>query len=86
MVMTVRSKVVNIGNSRGIRIPRALLEQAGLTDEVEMTIEDDCLIIRSAHQPRLGWDVQFAGMAENGEDQLIEGHLPTRWDAEEWKW
>ena len=86
MVMTVRSKVVNIGNSRGIRIPRALLEQAGLTDEVEMTIEGDRLIIRSAHQPRLGWDVQFASMAEHGEDQLLEENLPTRWDAEEWKW
>ena len=39
MNMTVRSRVVKIGNSRGIRIPKTLLEQADLTDEVEMTVE-----------------------------------------------
>ena len=86
MALTVRSKVVNIGNSRGIRIPRAMLEQAGLTDEVEMTIEGDRLIIRSAHQARLGWEVQFASMAEHGDDRLFDEDLPTRWEAEEWKW
>ena len=49
MSMTIRSKVVKIGNSRGIRIPRSLLEQAGLTDDVEMTVEDNKLIVHSAH-------------------------------------
>lgn len=86
MVMTVRSKVVNIGNSRGIRIPRALLEQAGLKDEVEMTVQDNKLIIQPARQPRDGWEAQFARMAENRDDQLLEDVTPTQWDDTEWVW
>ena len=86
MSMTVRSKVVSIGNSRGIRIPRALLEQAGLTGEVEMTVQGDKLIIQSAHRPRQGWADQFASMAENGDDRLLEETLPTLWETEEWLW
>ena len=52
MNFTVRSKVVKIGNSRGIRIPRVLLEQAELVDEVEMAVEGNKLVIQSARQHR----------------------------------
>jgi len=86
MGSTVRSKVVKIGNSRGIRIPRALLEQAGLTEEVELSVQGDKLIIQSAHQPRREWEAQFARMAEAGDDQMIDEVTPTRWDDEEWEW
>ena len=75
---TVRSKVVKIGNSRGIRIPRALLEQAGLSDEVELIVEENKLVIRSAYQPRQGWEAKFASMAELDDDQLLEENLPNR--------
>lgn len=60
MNMMIRSKVVKIGNSRGIRIPRTVLEQAGLTDEVEMTVEGNKLIIQAFRQPRQDWEDQFA--------------------------
>jgi antitoxin MazE len=86
MSMTVRAKVVKIGNSRGIRIPRTLLEQAGLTDEVEMMVEGNKLIIYSARNARQGWDSQFAAMAEHGDDRLLYEALPTQWDMEEWTW
>ena len=86
MNMPVRSKVVKIGNSRGIRIPRALLEQAGLTDEVEMVVEGNKLIIHSSHAPRQGWEAQFIAMAEYGDDQLLEETIPTQWDDEGWTW
>lgn len=86
MNMMIRSKVVKIGNSRGIRIPRTLLEQAGLVDEVEMTVQGDKLIIHSAHSPRQGWEVQFARMADHGDDRLSDETIPTRWDEEEWTW
>ncbi len=82
----IRSKVVKIGNSRGIRIPRTLLEQAGLTDEVEMMVKEDSLIIRSAHTPRQDWEAQFASMAEHGDDQLLDESAPTQWDEAEWTW
>ena len=77
MTRTIRSKIVEIGNSRGIRIPRVLLEQAGLTGEVEMTVEDDKLIIHSVHSPRQGWEHQFAAMAENGDDRLLDEDVLT---------
>ena len=86
MNMSVRSKVVKIGNSRGIRIPRTLLEQAGLTDDVEMTVEGNRLIIHSLHSPRQGWEMQFKAMAERGDDQLLNKSIPTQWDEEEWAW
>jgi antitoxin MazE len=82
----VRSKVVKIGNSRGIRIPRTLLKQAGLTDEVEMMVEGEKLIIQSAHLPRQGWKSQFMAMSQNGDDHLLEETTPTQWDENEWEW
>jgi antitoxin MazE len=86
MGLMIRAKVVKIGNSRGIRIPRTLLEQAGLTDEVEMVVEGDKLIIHSARIPRQGWDAQFAAMAAQRDDQLLDPVPATQWDEEEWTW
>lgn len=86
MNMTIRSKVVQIGNSRGIRIPRTILEQAGLTDEVEMKVEGNQLIIHASHHPRHGWEDRFAAMAEQGDDQLMDETSTTQWDEEEWTW
>jgi antitoxin MazE len=86
MGLMIRAKVVKIGNSRGIRIPRTLLEQAGLTDEVEMEVEGDKLIIHSVRLARQGWDAQFAAMAEQNDDQLLDPMTPTQWDEEGWTW
>ena len=86
MNMMIRSKVVKIGNSRGIRIPRTVLEQVGLTDEVEMTVEGNKLIIQAVHQPRQDWGERFIDMAKQGDDQLLDEAPPTQWDEEEWTW
>ena len=86
MPSMIRSKVVKIGNSRGIRIPRPLLEQAGLTDEIEMTVEGNRLIVHAARQPRTGWAAQFAEMADKVDDHLLDGIVSTQWDQDEWTW
>lgn len=86
MNKTVRAKVIKIGNSRGVRIPHIMLEQAGLTDEVEMKVVGDKLIIHATHQPRHGWDNLFAEMAKKGDDRLLDEPLSTQWDEEEWTW
>ena len=86
MSMTIRAKVVKIGNSRGIRIPRILLEQAGLADEVEMKVEGDRLIIHAANHPRQDWESRFAAMAEQGDDRLMDEITSTQWDKDEWIW
>jgi len=82
----VKTAIVRIGNSRGIRIPKPILEQCRLHDEVEMEVRDDCLLIRGVAEPRSGWDEAFRRMHELGDDlPLDEGTSPApRWDVTEW--
>jgi antitoxin MazE len=84
----MKAHLVRIGNSQGIRIPKPLLEQTGLQDEVEIEVEDQRLVIRAVNNPRAGWDEAFAAMARQGDDGLLDGDelVPTRWDEEEWEW
>jgi antitoxin MazE len=86
MSTIIRSKIVKIGNSRGIRIPRTLLEQSGLSTEVEMTVEGNNLIIHTVHNPRQGWTQQFKSMAEHDDDRLQDVPSPNKWDQDEWEW
>ena len=84
----MRARVVRIGNSRGVRIPKPLIEQAGLQDEVEIAVEGNSLIIRTAVRPRMGWAAAFRTMAECGDDRLLDeaGGSTTRRDKDEWEW
>ncbi|MCK4412985.1 MAG: AbrB/MazE/SpoVT family DNA-binding domain-containing protein [Candidatus Eisenbacteria sp.] len=84
----MRSRIVRIGNSRGIRIPKPLIEQTGLGDEVEISVEDNRLVIGPASQPREGWAEAFKEMAKAGDDRWVDDHepAPTSWDQEEWEW
>lgn len=87
MTAAIKARVVRIGNSRGIRIPKPMLEQLGIEDEVMLSIEGDHLRIHPKRNVREGWAEQFAAMAANGDDKLIHGEpLPTKFDEEEWEW
>jgi hypothetical protein len=57
-----------------------------LTGDVELTVEGNKLIIHSAHSPRQGWEAQFAVMAEQADDQLLDEAAPTQRGGEEWAW
>lgn len=83
-----RTRIIKIGNSQGIRIPKLLLEQAGLGDEVELEAGDAQLVIRPASRARQGWDDQFRAMGERGDDRVLDGGVAstTVWDDEEWEW
>jgi antitoxin MazE len=87
-VITMRAKIIKIGNSRGIRIPELFLEQTKLGDEVELEAQGNQIIIRPTTSPRQGWDEAFHAMAEHGDDQLLDDELAgqTRWGHEEWEW
>lgn len=84
----MRAKIIKIGNSQGIRIPKLFPEQTGLDGEVELEAQGDQIIIRSVSRPRQGWDEAFQAMAERGDDQLLDDDLigQTRWDRNEWEW
>ncbi len=86
MGMTIRSKIIKIGNSRGVRIPRTLLDQAGLSGDVQLTVEGENLIIHSTHHPRHDWEAAFKAMAENKDDRSLDALPTTEWDEKEWEW
>jgi antitoxin MazE len=85
----MKTRIVKIGNSQGIRIPKLLLERSNLAEEVELEAQDDRIIIRSSRQPRQDWQRAFRLMKERGDDHLLDEHsLPTQtlWDEDEWQW
>ncbi len=88
MSTTVKTRIVKMGNSRGIRIPKLLLDQLGLNEEVELAVEGNQLVVRPAQRPRRGWDEKFKLMAERGDDYLLDAEAAslTEWDADEWEW
>ncbi|MFQ5672152.1 MAG: AbrB/MazE/SpoVT family DNA-binding domain-containing protein [Nitrospinales bacterium] len=80
--------IVRIGNSRGIRIPKSLLKQCHLEDEVELEPRGDALVIKSSAKPRAKWDEAFRKMAERCDDALPAGEdlIKNSWDEDEWVW
>lgn len=84
--MPTKTRIVRIGNSQGIRVPRALLEQAELPDEVELQAQPGRLIVRAARRPRAGWAHAARAMHERGDDALLDEATPTRFEQEEWTW
>jgi antitoxin MazE len=83
----MRARVVKIGNSKGIRIPKPMLEQSGIEDEVDLEAEDGQIVIRAVRHAREGWDAAFAEMARRGDDKLLDDVPSTStWDEEEWEW
>lgn len=90
---TIRTRIVKVGNSQGIRIPKPLLEQSGIDTEVEIEVHSDRLIIRAAARSRVGWDEAFAAMAQRKDDVVLDDALAqlneviaTTWDSDEWEW
>ncbi|MFH5834236.1 AbrB/MazE/SpoVT family DNA-binding domain-containing protein [Halalkalibaculum sp. DA3122] len=85
----MKTKLIRIGNSQGVRIPKPVIEEIGLSEEIEMILKDNQIILRSAEQTRKGWDNAFKKMAKEDDDQLIdkeEVELPSKWDETEWTW
>jgi len=84
----MRARIVKIGNSQGIRIPKPLLEQTGIMDDVELDVDKNQIIIRPVSNPRAGWDDAFQAMADRGNDAIIDevDNISHSWDDDEWQW
>lgn len=82
--------IIKIGNSKGIRLPKAVLEQLGLTDEAELEIKGREAIIRApSRKPRAGWEKAFqAAFEKQGppDGELLLGDFPNEFDQAEWTW
>ena len=83
---TVKAHLVQIGNSRGVRLPKAVLEEAQLGDEVDLKAEPGCIVIRSVRKTRAGWAEAARQMNVRGDDRLLDPPSSTQFDREEWKW
>jgi len=88
MPTILKTRIVKIGNSQGIRIPKLLLQQSNLGKEIELELRAGQIILRPSYQTRQNWEKQFQAMADLGDDQLLDSNIlsPTTWEAEEWEW
>ncbi len=85
-MVALRTRIVRIGNSQGIRIPKVLLEQAGIADQVELEVQDGQISVRPSRTARAGWAARFQAMSEAGDDALLDEGPGSRWDEQEWEW
>jgi antitoxin MazE len=83
----MKIELVRIGNSRGIRIPKPVIEQCGFGDTAELRVEKDRLIIAPGRAPRQGWKEAFTAAGSADKDELLlDGLPPNRFDREDWRW
>lgn len=81
----MKTRLVTIGNSRGVRIPKSVIEQCGFENEVEMTVRKNALILVPAEHPRKGWAEQFRRATRTDDDDPIDD-FQNDWDKTEWEW
>jgi antitoxin MazE len=85
MTRPVKSRIVQVGNSQGIRIPKLMLEQSGIIENIEIEVSDGQILIKPASMARVGWDEAFAQMVVNGDEEPILD-VTNEWDDTEWEW
>ena len=82
----MKAQLVRIGNSRGIRLPKVVIEQANLTEEVELEVRGATVVISAAKKPRAGWAQAAKEAHALGEDRLLDPSAPTEFEEGEWQW
>ena len=81
----MKAQIIQIGNSQGIRIPKAVLEETKLSGEVEMEVTAEGLLIRNIKRPRGDWDSVFRSLAE-ADDDMILNEAATGFTKKDWQW
>jgi antitoxin MazE len=85
---TMKIKIIQVGNSRGIRLSKSLIKQYNMKDEVLLEAKKDSIVIRPVGNPRAGWEKSFEKMRLRGDDGLLDADIKIEleWDREEWEW
>jgi len=85
---SLRVKIIRIGNSKGIRLSKSLIEQYNMKDEVLLEAKKDSIVIRPVKNPRTDWEKSFEKMKLRGDDVLLnEGtEVESEWEQTKWKW
>ena len=76
--------IIQIGNSKGFRLSKTLIEKYNIKDKVELILEKGHIILKPISAPRKGWDTAFKKMSENGDDQLLFSDVFDTESFEEW--
>jgi len=76
--------IISIGNSKGVRLSKALLEHYQISDKVELVLEKDHFIVKPISKTRAGWSKAFEAMQREGGDQLLIDDVFEEEDFEEW--
>lgn len=76
--------VINIGNSKGIRLSKTILQKYNISDKIELILEKEYIILKPKAKPRKGWDKAFKKMLENGDDQMLMNDVFDDEYFEEW--
>lgn len=82
----MKTRLIQIGNSRGVRLPKPMIEEAGLGDEVELHLQEEGIVLTPVRSPRSGWPEAARLLRERGEDRLLDEPVPAHFDDEEWEW
>ena len=83
----MKADLIRIGNSRGVRIPKAIIEECRLDDTVEMRVEENRLVISSHRKPREGWEEALRRATPAQQDELLlDSARDDQFEREEWKW
>lgn len=82
----MKARLVRIGNSRGVRLPKPMIEEAGLADEVELVVREGAILIASTQRPRTGWAEAAKRLHAAGDDSPLDPAPATRFDEEGWEW
>jgi len=80
------TEIISIGNSKGLRIPKAIREQVGLEGKVTLAVKDNALVVRPKRKPREVWDAAFKRSSSREDPLILPDNLRNEFDEKEWTW
>ena len=81
----MKAQIIQIGNSQGIRIPKAVLEETKLSGEVELEVVPEGLLVRNLKKPRGDWEAVFKSLSD-ADDDLSVNDIATGFAKKDWQW
>lgn len=83
----MKTKLVSIGNSKGVRIPASVIKECGLGEELELRVEKGVVVLAPSNGVRDGWSAAFEAMAKAGDDEpIMPDPFENAFDTEDWTW
>ncbi len=80
----METTIIKIGNSKGLRLSKTILEKYNIKDKVELILEKERIILKPIDVPRKNWEKEFKKMNENGDDNLLMSDVFDDENLDEW--